>query len=162
MDPLSSDSLSEASLVLSLLNIDNIGTIALGLDGAEVSDDTTQDVDGTEDPEYLGGTDVGIGNGEDERGQHSTNLTTGSGETVGETSDSGWESLGWDDESGGVGTEVEEELLKEGEADDESSWVMSHDIISTSDDPEHEGSSEETNQLDVLSAEYSIMRMEAQ
>lgn len=134
-----------------LLVVDNIGVTSLGFwDGPE-GDGSTENVAGEEDPQGVWKTNLVRGEVVEEDGsQNGTALPNGGGKTVSQTTDTRWEDLGWDDEGGGVGSEVVEELSKS-EADKlAGSWHMCE---VSSEDGKEESSNEETTNLDWLTSE---------
>lgn len=105
----------------------------------------------TEDPEHLGRSNLGIDFSERERCNNCSNLSAGGREAVSETTDTSREGLGRNDEGRCVGTEVEKEL-KDGEASDKGSWLVAETIEGTGHNPQHQGGTEEANELDRLAS----------
>jgi hypothetical protein len=113
------------------------------------SDDGTRHGGGEEDPEHIGCTNTGLELVEHERRQDGTALARSGGETVGGGADTGGERFSGDDESGGIGTKVEEEL-QESEARQEG--TLSDVVDFTGQDSKEERGHEEATELEPLAA----------
>lgn len=81
-------------------------------------------------------------------GNNGTNLTGGSRNTVGRRSVSGWETLTWDNESGGVGAKVLKELTQDVES---QLTVLAKLVVGETKDTEENGQKDESHKLDWLS-----------
>jgi hypothetical protein len=129
--------------------------LALGLGDEERSEDTEEHEEG-EDLEdvvqprrRVGGSGLsanteGTNNDLSDDG---TNLTRGGGETVGSGTVTSGEALSGDDEGGGVGAEVEEELAENVET---KLAARANDIVTETEDAEEDGEESETHELDGL------------
>jgi len=141
---------------LALLVIDGIGVNTPGFWDAEVCDNSTEELEGEEDPEDTAKTDGTLVLDvillrppvEANTGQDSTELSNGGAETVSKTTDTGWEHFTGNDEGGGIWSEVEEELGNDNAGESSSGANVS----GTSKDTEHQGGDEETLDLNPPSA----------
>jgi len=103
---------------LALLVVNGIRVPAACFWHAEVGNNGAEQLQGEEDPQDTAETNgagvllvVRLGPVvEPDTRQNGTELTNGSAETVGETTHTRWEHFAGNDEGGGVGSEVEEEL----------------------------------------------------
>ncbi|KAB8659296.1 hypothetical protein FH972_026185 [Carpinus fangiana] len=137
---------------LDLLVVERVGVDTLGLGNEEDGADGAEDVDTEEDPQDVGNAQAAVGGEvvEEDTGENGTHLADGSGEAVGETADTRGEGLGGDDEGGGVGAEVEEQL-GQGEAGKLASGADA--VVVASNDTEEQGGEDEATDLDGLASE---------
>jgi len=147
---------SDCSLALFVVNGIRVGTS--GLWDAEESDDSTQKLKGKEDPENTTEANGALVHGvvalrppiETNTRENGTELANGSAESVGKTTDTGWEDFTRYDKGGGIWSKVEEELSN----DDEGKATTGSNLVAgTSENAKHEGGDEETLDLDPLAAE---------
>ena len=83
-------------------------------------------------------------------GDDSTDLARSGRKTVRGRSISCWEAFSWDDEGGGVGSEVEEELAQDVEGE---KCVMVQLVIGEADDAEKDRKDDEAHKLDWLATD---------
>jgi len=100
-------------LRLTLLEINDIGIHALGLRHEEPGRDRTGQITREEDPQHVRDTDL-RGSGEvveEDTREDGAELACGGADAVREAADAGGKDFAGDDEGGGVGAEIEEELF---------------------------------------------------
>ena len=98
--------------LLTLLKILRISIHPLGLRNKDKSHDGTQQVASEEDPDRVRDADFLRGEVvEEDAGKDGAEFSGGGRDAVGEAADAGGEDFSRDDEGGGVGAEVEEELV---------------------------------------------------
>jgi len=133
-------------------------SLALGLWDQQGSEDTEQheereDLENVVQPwRCVGGGDMSAGTERSDGGlgDDGTDLSRGGRETVGGRSVAGWEALSRNNESGGVWTEVEEELGKDVAGKE---TVSSNDVVTETHDTEDDGEDGETHQLNWLTTD---------
>lgn len=131
--------------------------LALGLGDKERGEDTakheqSEDLEDVVEPRGLvtgglGTTDTERSN--DNLGNDGTDLTGSGRKTVRSGAVAGREALSRDDEGGGIGTEVEEELAENVES---KLAVSSNDVVTETENAEEDGEQSETHKLDRLAA----------
>lgn len=131
--------------------------LALGLGDEERGEDTAKHEE-SEDLEDVVEPRRGVGLGsaantertDDDLGDDGTDLTRGGREAVGGGTVASREALSGNDEGGGVGAEVEEELA---ENVDSKLAVSTNNIVTETEDAEEDGEKSETHELDRLATD---------
>lgn len=134
--------------------------LALGLWDESSGEDTAQHEEGEDlkdvvEPRAFGGAGRGtlLTEGtEDALGDDGADLAGGGGEAVGGGAVAGWEALAGNDEGGGVGAEVEEELSEDKEGE-KASGVALEVVVSEAENDEDDGEEGEAHELNGLATD---------
>lgn len=151
------DSLLVTSVVVLevLLSVELLKSAALGLGDEESGEDTrkheqSEDLQDMVDPSVLAANILKTG--EPDLRDDGTELARGGGDTVARAAVAGGEDFAGDDESGGVGTEVLEEVGEAVQEDEGALGVGEDGVVPEAHDDEDDGEHDEAHELDRLAA----------